>query len=328
MEPFTNVTPHLHVDSNDIEKEYYFNPLLIRSNKKGVFPFDDFDSEPYCNAHLVRRMGANCSQAHVEDELGENGRKIRTPQVNPESQFQFPFNAKAPREDLETRSRVRLGKRKKSTNVFGSSGNMSELQLHINRVVIRQKPVQRRKLPMIIQKKELKVSTKEDSRENPKATLPAEAKPQCDMKEEVKGKTLKSTLGKPRPVWGAPLRKGKVTSNELRFQYDKSNRLALQEKLMVNASMSLESHKPKSIVSSNSSAAQSKNDQTLPLLTSSNESSGKEDDVVSPKIKKCAKKAVIPAKPVKMPEEPVINPRPRPVFATPDFYLVSLPQQL
>eukprot|EP00826_Nyctotherus_ovalis_P014188 TRINITY_DN13928_c0_g1_i10.p3 TRINITY_DN13928_c0_g1~~TRINITY_DN13928_c0_g1_i10.p3 ORF type:complete len:224 (-),score=65.91 TRINITY_DN13928_c0_g1_i10:1500-2171(-) len=223
---------------------------------------------------------------------------------------------------------MRLGKRKKSTNAFGSSGNMSELQLHINRVVIRQKVMQRRKLPMIIQKKEPKFSTKEDTRENPKAALPVEVKPQCDIKEEVKGKSLKSTLGKPRPVWGAPLRKSKVTSNELRFQYDKNNRLVLQEKLMVNASMNLESNKSKSTVPSDSSAVQSKDDQTLPIATISNESSSREDDLVSPKVKKCAKKAVMPAKPVRVPEEPVINPRPRPVFASPDFYLVNLPQQL
>ena len=305
------------IDSNDIEKDWYINPLfIIRSNKKEIFPYEELDNELLSNAYVARKIGQNRSQVHVEEDLNENDRKIHTPQINPESLFQFPFNAK--REDLETRSKMRLGKRKKSSNAFGSSGNMNEFKLQINRVVIRQKVIQKRKLPMIIQRKEIKPSTKEEHREDNKPNLPPDlkTKPSFNTKEEVKkvnvekAKNLKSTIGKPKPAWGAPVRKNKVTSNELRFQYDKNYRLALQENMMVNASMNIESNKSKSIISTDS-IQQSKDDQTL----------SNDDNIPTPKAKKTTKGVTV--KPVKAYEEPVIiNPRPRPIFATPDFYLV------
>ena len=226
----------------------------------------------------------NNSLIHAED-VNEISRNIHTPQAKLSSIFQFPYNAKPlPLKDSDNET---MHYEKHLDN-----GHKSNFKLYIQKVPIQPKIMKQRKLPVIKQ---------------------AAFKTYNPTIDEAKNKLVQENNGSAKPMFGIPAKK-RQTSNELRFRYDKSIRALFDHK-------NIKSNAPdnKKVMLS---VEESINTSLIKdeLLHSINEVPSH-----NLKVKKHRKK-VSPIKQQKViKEEPVIiNPKPRPVFAGPDFYLVEL----
>jgi len=203
--------------------ENLLNPAFaIRNHRQIFFPNNELENDLIISPYIEK----------IEAAKNENERRTQTPQIDLKALFHFPFNERTRTKDPHEEEKFLLRKRYKEE--FNTSESRHNFKLYIHRVAIRQKVIQKKKLPMILQK-ELQSNLSE---EKPKLVLTTIPKPSLDPKSNL----LRWNKSLPpknlnRPMWNAPIKKSKVTSNEIRFQYDKKNRQTLE-----NNSLELKSH--------------------------------------------------------------------------------------
>lgn len=214
-------------DCVGVFKDGCFNPALaVRNNQPAVFYHNEFENDLIISPYVEKK---DFSQILLEAEgdKDESERRTQTPQVNLKALFHFPFNGGARAKNVhEEQERFFLRKRRKDE--FNLSESKHNFKLYIHRVAIWQKEPPKRKLPMIIQKQ----LQNNISEEKPKLILSTIPKPSLEAKTNILHWNKSLPPKKiDRPLWNAPARKSKVTSNEIRFQYDKKHRQILEKSM-------------------------------------------------------------------------------------------------